>query len=375
MDEPSDRKPSQKDPSSQQVPELDPRWHAAAKIFPRMSHAHIQELAEDIKAHGQLQPVVMLGGQVLDGCNRVLACDLLKIAAKTVPFEDVAGGATPVQWVISQNLKRRQLTSSQAAAAAQAALPLLKAEAKERMREGGRKKGRQISADPPDERKATAQAAKQFGTNRPYVEGAARIQEREPSLLEEVRRGDLSIPQALRKLDRPTHEPTKRQEDCFQTIVFEPPWSVTKTGGTKDGPRSNPFNISRYLVSGQDVPRWAAEHCHLYLWTTHKHLHVALDLVRRWGFKYERLLTWVKDSMPEGSDWTDSTEHVIFARQGSLDLIKKGHPLHFHAKDTKDSTKPEAFYALVRDISPEPRLRFSLDGSTHDGFWDSTKRS
>jgi ParB-like chromosome segregation protein Spo0J len=49
--------------------ELEPNPHAA--VFPMLTDAELQELANDIAAHGMRHPIVLDGqGRVLDGRNR-----------------------------------------------------------------------------------------------------------------------------------------------------------------------------------------------------------------------------------------------------------------------------------------------------------------
>ena len=50
------------------------------------------------------------------------------------------------------------------------------------------------------------------------------------------------------------------------------------------------------------------------------------------------------------------TEHVLFCRRGSLDLLKLGKQLGFKAKVREHSRKPDEFYDLVREVSPGPRI-------------------
>jgi hypothetical protein len=180
----------------------DTRWHPASTIFPLLEHNDLEELTADIKAHGLSNPIVMHEGQVLDGRNRLIACEAAGIKPRTVEWSEVKDGhVSPAEWVIGQNLKRRHLTPSQVAAvAAQIALPLAEAEAKERMSMGGKKKGGQISAYPPDEGKAAARVARQFGTNRSYIQAAKEIQATNPELSKEIISGHLSIPAAIKKL-------------------------------------------------------------------------------------------------------------------------------------------------------------------------------
>lgn len=195
---------------------LEPQaWHPAAKIFPLMAERELAELAKDIKENGLLSPVVLLGTSVLDGRNRLLACARAGVEPWLVQWKPI-GDMGPATWVISQNLKRRHLTSSQAAACAIEALPLLEAEARER-RLANLKRGN----TPPDVqtverrggRRSVEQAAEKFNTNHLYVSEAKAIKQRDPDLFEAVRQGKKTIPQARRELGL---------ERNRITIIFDP---------------------------------------------------------------------------------------------------------------------------------------------------------
>jgi hypothetical protein len=82
---------------------------------PRLADAELQELADDIKLGGLLHPVVVFRGQILDGRNRLAACEMAGVAPR---FTEWAGGGSPVEWVISTNVHRRHLTASQRAVVA-----------------------------------------------------------------------------------------------------------------------------------------------------------------------------------------------------------------------------------------------------------------
>ena len=43
------------------------KYHPACLLFPKLGKAELQELADDIKANGLRNPVVLYKGQVLDG--------------------------------------------------------------------------------------------------------------------------------------------------------------------------------------------------------------------------------------------------------------------------------------------------------------------
>ena len=91
----------------------------------------------DILENGQREPIWIYDGKIIDGRNRYRAC---RDAGIEPALRTWNGEGSLVQFVVSLNLHRRHLTSSQRAAIAAEALEQLKAEAKERQREGGRKK-------------------------------------------------------------------------------------------------------------------------------------------------------------------------------------------------------------------------------------------
>lgn len=104
--------------------------HPAAMLFPMMGEKELSDLADDIAANGLIEPVVLYHGEVLDGRNRLAACQLAGVEPH---FAEVDGNVpSPTIYVLSKNLHRRHLTTSQRGAIAAEVVPLLKEEAKKR---------------------------------------------------------------------------------------------------------------------------------------------------------------------------------------------------------------------------------------------------
>jgi N6-adenosine-specific RNA methylase IME4 len=149
------------------------------------------------------------------------------------------------------------------------------------------------------------------------------------------------------------------QRGKYHTIVIDPPWQMEKI---EREVRHLQHDFDYPTMSGEELATFEpmhtlpAEDCHLYLWTTHKHLPLALELAGAWGFKYECLLTWVKNVGFTPFSWMRSTEHVLFCRKGSPEMLRKGERLDFHAKVREHSRKPDEFYEVVRRVSPGPRI-------------------
>ncbi len=72
----------------------------------------LQALADDIRDLGQLQPIVLdSSGRILDGRNRLRACELAEVEPEYITYS----GTNPSAYTLSVNLRRRSLSKGQAA--------------------------------------------------------------------------------------------------------------------------------------------------------------------------------------------------------------------------------------------------------------------
>jgi hypothetical protein len=87
--------------------------HPVAEFFPMMSDEELDDLAQDIKANGLVEPIVLDKDRVLiDGRNRLEACRRAEIKPQ---FVTLANGTDPISFIFSENDKRRHLTKGQRA--------------------------------------------------------------------------------------------------------------------------------------------------------------------------------------------------------------------------------------------------------------------
>ena len=87
--------------------------HRLAKYFPLLEGEEFDLLVEDIKKNGQLEPIVTVDGEILDGVNRWRVCERLDIEPLTHELNELHPNITPLNYVISENLRRRHLSESQ----------------------------------------------------------------------------------------------------------------------------------------------------------------------------------------------------------------------------------------------------------------------
>lgn len=163
-------------------------------------------------------------------------------------------------------------------------------------------------------------------------------------------------------------DPPSPAAGTYATVIIDPPWPMEKIERDVRPNQAAPLDYRPMTADElRDLAIPAAPDAHLYLWTTHRFLPLALELTEAWGFRYQCLLTWVKNVGFTPFSWMYSTELVLFARRGSLDLLVNGRRLDFAAKVREHSRKPEEFYELVGQVSPGPRLDM-FAREQHDGF-------
>lgn len=174
----------------------DIKLHPLTRLFPEMSADEYTQLRNDIEQHGQREPVVLHDDKILDGRHRYKACRELGMTPKTRTLRN----GSPLDFVISMNLKRRHLTESQKGMIAADVLPQFEKAAKKRQgTRTGKHPGKNARKSEPDHR-ARDDAAKAFSVSPRYVSDAKLIKKESPQLAKQVWEGKKTIPQAIREI-------------------------------------------------------------------------------------------------------------------------------------------------------------------------------
>lgn len=82
--------------------------HPAAELFPMMKDTDLGMLIEDIDANGLREPILVFQGLVLDGRNRLRACETAGVEPRFIEWDGVG---SPLAIVLSRNFHRRHRTS------------------------------------------------------------------------------------------------------------------------------------------------------------------------------------------------------------------------------------------------------------------------
>lgn len=165
--------------------------HPAANTFPMMTDEEYQGLKEDIRLHGQRESVVFWCNQLIDGRNRMRACQELGIEPNECELD---ADQDPVAYVISHNLHRRHLTSSQRGMVASTLATLKPGDVKTQKSDG------QICP-------SIAEAAKQLNVSIGTVKAAKKVHTHgTPALAAMVLDGKISVDAAAKVAKKPNHD-------------------------------------------------------------------------------------------------------------------------------------------------------------------------
>jgi hypothetical protein len=210
-------------------------------IFPEAKKEDFERLKADIYANGfdKSQPITTYEGAILDGWNRLQACEQLTIAPVFAKFTGSAADA--IAFVMRTN-KRRNLNSGQWATIAAEAEELIAVIA-ENVEKDRREKqaetqketkaqkavnaveamGEKISPQPKpkEENKTAHKTAEVFNTNSTYVKNAVKMKEAAPEVFEKVKAGTMTMQDGMKAVRAIPTDPWSESERQRQVLVIK----------------------------------------------------------------------------------------------------------------------------------------------------------
>lgn len=145
----------------------------------------------------------------------------------------------------------------------------------------------------------------------------------------------------------------------YQTIVIDPPWLIGNLSLRKFPRKINYRMMTDEKIQQIPITNFAAECCGLFMWVTLSKIPHALKITESWGFTYHIMLTWHKPNMLNFLGFGRNSEHVIFSYRGKFNIdtgCGSYIPTVFRGKNRKHSQKPDEFYEILRQRTPEPRI-------------------
>ncbi len=336
---------------------MTPRVHPIAKIRVGKRHRRdlgdVARLAASIADLGLLHPVVITpDGALIAGERRLKACKALRwtdVPVNVVDIDAIARGE------LAENVCRKDFTPSEMVAIA-ATVERRERELAKQRQTLGKISTRSEAGKARDKIAAPLRVSgRTLEKARAVVQAAEQEPEQFGHLVAEMdRTGKVSA----------AHRAVRRAQDekqiiglapvagKFKTLVLDPPWQYDADFLGRGKPTYATTGHAELLAL--PVANWAEENCHLYLWTTNAMFPAAFELLAKWGFRHNTILTWAKPYFGLGTHFRGQTEHVIFGIRGALATRSNSISTLFEAPVGGHSEKPEKFYEIVRAASYPP---------------------
>jgi N6-adenosine-specific RNA methylase IME4/ParB-like chromosome segregation protein Spo0J len=352
-----------------------------ASILPLLDGEDFASLVADIKAHGLREPVIIYEDMVLDGRNRLRACE----AAGVEPTFSVYQGDDPVAYIVSLNLRRRHLDESQRAMVA-AKLATLK---------------RGNNQHSPIGETSQAKAAELLNVGKRSVERAAEVRDHgAPELVSAVEQCKVSVSAAAaiasqsieeqreilalvepklilkaaqainaRKAEKRHAERIAKLvelskgnqplnlERAYPVILADPPWQyrAVDISFPNLAPENHYPTISTEEIAALSVANLATPDAILFLWSTSPHLLEALQVMTAWGFQYQASVVWVKNFIGLGYWIRSRHEFLLIGSRGNMPhpAVSARSDSAIDAPRRGHSRKPDEAYELIERMYPE----------------------
>lgn len=385
--------------------------HPYAALFPLIDGAAFDELVADIGAQGLRERIVLLDGQVLDGRNRYRAAVEAGLFDAVPPRRalklwfreyDREVEGDPLAFVLSHNLHRRHLSTSQRA--------LIGAEI------AGLRRGRP-GENPPNGGIDVSEAAERLAVAERSIERARVVRDHGvPELTEAVRQGDVPVglaeqvarltPEEQRSLIdavdrkllrqafkdlRAEQQAEKKQRRAereaelaprilageadlkaliasgqrFGVILADPEWKFdvwSEATGMDRSPDNHYPTSSLDVIASRPVGEIAAENCLLLLWATAPMLPEALEVMAGWGFTYKTNASGHKDRIITGYWLRSRHEHLLIGVRGNVPCPAMGDQWEsvFEFPVTEHSAKPDFAHRFADRFFPNwPKIELN----------------
>jgi len=375
------------------------KLHPHQYLIPPMSLEDYQNLVEDIKRNGILQPIdITYNNVILDGHHRVKAAKELGIKEVEVRIPELLY-IDEDEYLISVAMNRRHLTEGQKAILAN---EYMKALSKKRESEAGEKANEvrwhsnissdetAVSSSDKDEvdrsRKLAAERLKVSERKIRYVheiEEAEKNNEKKV-IYEKLRTGELQLHEAkiiaqlpedkreavlekkletkkdIRSIVREINNAEKNQnvkpipDGKFSIIYADPPWEYEYSVSTPREIENHYPTLELEKIKVIKIP--ADDNAMLFLWTPAPKIEETLEVMKAWGFSYRTCMVWVKDKIGMGYYARVKHELLLIGIKGDgigTPLPENRPESVIFAERTEHSKKPDIFYEIIEKMYPK----------------------
>lgn len=152
----------------------------------------------------------------------------------------------------------------------------------------------------------------------------------------------------------------------YELIVVDPPWKYGTDFDVRDRRSASKYEeLSQEELKTLEIP--STNDCVLWLWTTHKFLWDAKELLEHWGFEYKLTLVWNKEKMGMGEWLRCQAEFCLLGIKGKPEWNMTNQRDIISESRREHSRKPDLFYKLIKELTPVKGLDM-FGREKRDGF-------
>jgi N6-adenosine-specific RNA methylase IME4 len=346
------------------------------RLIPALTQEEYKQLEDNILKEGIREKIITWNGYIIDGHNRYEISQKwgLDCQSESMQFKDED---EVKEWMILNQFGRRNLSNYQRSVLALELEGLFREKAKEKQKlsEG---KGIQKSEDLKEPEFVTIkEVGKLASVSHDTIAKVKKIQEKAPEeVKQKLSTGEVSINQVYQEIKKEEKKAERIQQiedieqgklpelkGLFNVISVDPPWpyegeSKKTTSFDSVGRRvANPYpEMSITDIKKIEMP--LMEDSVVLLWTTHKFLPDAFEILKDWGMDYKATLVWNKEKIGMGAWFRMQCEFCLVGIKGKpywenttfRDILNEPRREH--------SRKPDSFFEMIEQITKGRRLEY-----------------
>jgi N6-adenosine-specific RNA methylase IME4 len=350
------------------------------KLIPPLTAEEFKQLEQNCLDEGIREKIITWNRFIIDGHNRFEIATRWNLDYQT-ENKHFENENDVKEWMINNQFGRRNLSNYQRSVLALQLESVFSARAKEQQIEGGKNKVVQISEQAPMERKAITQIAKVANVSHDTIAKVKKIEAvATPEVKAQLSTGEISINQAYQEIKKEEKKAERIElieqqiEDIeqgllpelkglFDVVSVDPPWpyegeSKNVTSFDAVGRRvANPYpEMSIEQIKKIEMP--LMNDSVVLLWTTHKFLPDAFEILKEWNLEYKATLVWNKEKIGMGAWFRMQCEFCLVGIKGKpywnnttfRDILNEPRREH--------SRKPDGFFEMIEQITLGRRLEY-----------------
>lgn len=362
------------------------------ELVPPLSTEEYEQLKANIKNEGwrENEAILIWNNKIIDGHHRYKICQELGINNFKVSKKEFETREEVKVWMINNQKGRRNLTDGWKWELARIKKKILEERGREKQLstlKKGEEKPVLSESDKTEKHNTREEIAQELGWSTGKVGVAEKVWNKaDEETKEKIKEGEKSFNETyeeikkrereqerLRKIEQQKKEleenPPEEAKGKYDVIVIDPPWkyhddSVYDANGFRGTTDYPTMTIEE--IKNIELP--ASENCVLWLWTTHKMMRHAFELLDKWGFEEKAILTWCKNKMGIGRWLRSKSEFCIMAVKGKPTINLTNQTTVLYAPIGKHSEKPKEFYDMVDELCIGRKLDY-FARKTREG-WD-----